>query len=661
MTALATLLIHTGNVDPLSAQTAYPSAKSLKISAEDHQKIVAGLAKLQSAVAKLKQGKHSRSELADVEIFAKAAEWTLRHNEFFTKDHARYTLDAIDHGLKRAAELSAGKPTWLLGTGKVVLGYYSKVDGSVQPYVVSLPNGFDIEETKRWPMQVELHGRGSTLNEVRFFERSFRSALPEDQDWIHLAAFGRTNNAYRWSGETDVLEAIADARRRFRVDHRRVTLWGFSMGGAGSWHLGLHHPSKWSSVGPGAGFVDFYKYQKQTEQLPIHQHKTLKIYDAIDYAQNAANVPICTYGGEFDAQLVASTEVVEKAKKLGVEIKMLIGPGVGHKFHPDSFKEFMAFHRAKSKTGRPGFPGNKNIHFATYTLKYNQCDWLTIEEMPRMYEQAVVKSEYDRNSGILKVKTKNVAVLQLAREVSDLVEIDGTVLPLNSAAEGLLPGVYYEKTPRGWVDLSYAASRSYQDNTDGRKRHNLQGPIDDAFMEPFVCVSGTGEAWSTDQQQWSGWTLKLFEKEFDKWLRGKVPVVKDIEVTDELTKSKNLILFGDPGSNSVIAKVLDGLPIKWTKDEITVAGKTYSTKDHGLSMIFPNPLNPRKYVVINSGHTFHEKSFLASNSWLFPRLGDIAVQKFTKKPTGGYEEEIVFAELFNESWQLPTASSSTSK
>src|SRR5690606_39603725 len=137
-----------------------------------------------------------------------------------------------------------------------------------------------------------------------------------EQTWIQIDVFGRTNNAYRWSGETDVFEALNAVRRLFRIDDRRIVLRGFSMGGAGAWHLGLHYPSEWCSVGPGAGFVDFYDYQKVKEKLPPFQDKTLRIYDAIDYVQNAFNVPICTYGGEQDAQLVASTKMVEAAEKL---------------------------------------------------------------------------------------------------------------------------------------------------------------------------------------------------------------------------------------------------------------------------------------------------------------------------------------------------------
>jgi hypothetical protein len=237
------------------------------------------------------------------------------------------------------------------------------------------------------------------------------------------------------------------------------------------------------------------------------------------------------------------------------------------------------------------------------------------------------------------------------------VVIDGAKLKLNSAAQGLLPGVYYVKGSKEWYGLTYDESREFPNNRDLRKRHNMQGPIDDAFMEPFVCVRGTGKPWSQNQQAWANWTLERFGREYDKWLRGRVPVADDIDI-DPFKLNKNLILFGDPGSNKVLAKIIDKLPIKWTKDGIEVDGKTYDPETHGLSMIYPNPLNPTRYVVINSGHTFHAKDFIASNSWLFPRLGDIAVQKFERSETGDYKESVAWATLFDMNWQLPRATKS---
>ncbi|MFQ5731036.1 MAG: prolyl oligopeptidase family serine peptidase [Planctomycetaceae bacterium] len=636
------------------AQTAYPSAKKLKISAKDRSAITAKLGQLQRAVAGLKtNARLDRRRIADVEVHAKAAEWILRHGEFFRPSYAKQTLKALDNGLQRAAALAAGKSPWTSRTGSTIRGYTSKVDGSVQPYALSLPKGFDARNAKRRPLHVKLHGRGGTLNEVSFINRHAGKPAGNNQTWIQLDVFGRVNNAYRWAGETDVFEALADVRRRYRIDHRRIVLHGFSMGGAGAWHLGLHHPSEWCSVGPGAGFVDFYKYQKQTKRRPPYQHQTLGIYDAVDYALNAYNVPVCTYGGELDKQLVASTNLVTAAKSLGVDIKLIIGKGAGHRFTPEGYREFMAFHLAAMKKGRPSPPGRKSIRFLTKTLKYNRCEWATIEEMFRVYEPALVEGGYDRKAGRLKVTTKNVAVLRISRDVADEIELDGTVLKLATAARGLLPDVYFEKDRKGWTALSYDDSRKFAGNPDGNKRHNLQGPIDDAFMQPFVCVRGTGEPWSKRQHDWATWTLARFEREFDKWMRAKVPVVDDVKLTDKQIQSKNLILFGDPGSNAVLAKIVGKLPIQWTKDAIEVAGKKYDPNTHGLSLIFPNPLNKRRYVVVNSGHTFHERDFRASNSWLFPRLGDVAVQRFEKQKGGGYKETVQWAANFNGAWRLP--------
>src|SRR5262249_33745649 len=154
-----------------------------------------------------------------------------------------------------------------------------------------------------------------------------------------------------------------------------------------------------------------------------------------------------------------------------------------------------------------------------------------------------------------------------------------------------------------------------------------------------------GAPWNGAHAAWAGWTLERFAAEFDKWMRGKVLVVNDTDVTSEMMFEKNLILFGDPGSNAVLAKISERLPVRWTKSAIEVTGQKYDPATHGVSLIYPNPLAPRKYVVVNSGHTFHAADFENSNAWLFPRLGDIAVQKYEKLESGGYKEEVIWADF----------------
>jgi hypothetical protein len=123
----------------------------------------------------------------------------------------------------------------------------------------------------------------------------------------------------------------------------------------------------------------------------------------------------------------------------------------------------------------------------------------------------------------------------------------------------------------------------------------------------------------------------------------------------------NLVLFGDPGSNRWIEKVLPHLPIGWTRDEVHLGKERYAAADHAPVLIQPNPLAPEggpgRYVVLNSGHTFHEKELASLNYLLFPRLGDWAIlkvgDKIPAKPSDALEEEVLRAGFFDERWRAP--------
>lgn len=581
----------------------------------------------------------------DAAVMAKAVEWMLRHREFQRKTAVADAERVLQWGHDRAAHT---RRTALSAGLRTILGYRSAVDGSIQPYAISLPAAWTPESEERWPLHVVLHGRGDDLNEVAFITQHEGKKADPKATWIQLDVYGRGNNAYRWAGEVDVFEAIANVQKRFVIDDERITLWGFSMGGAGAWHLGLHHPDRWSSVGAGAGFVDFYRYQKAKAKLPDYQDKALRIYDSVGYSMNLADVPFITYGGEKDPQLAASLTMQEEAKKLGVPLEVLIGKNMGHKFDDVSFARFMKFHADATafETFREKNP--YELRFVTYTLKYNRCRWLTVDEQIVPYEKTTVESRFAGET--LKLATQNTRRLTIATSpsVRSVVIDDGKEL----AITGEPRSIPIARTASGW-QIDSAGPEPNQ----LRKRHNLQGPIDDAFTQPFVCVKGTSAPWNADHQKWAEWSLDRCAREWDQWFRGQIPIVSDSDVQDEQIRNQNLILFGDPGSNAILAKIIDRLPLKWIRSQITIAGKTWETSSHGLAMIFPNPLNPDRYVVINSGPTIHAEDFRKSNAWLFPRLGDAAVLKFSPAAEGGYSETTEWAAIMNSDWEFDAPSS----
>ncbi|MCI0680736.1 MAG: hypothetical protein L0Y71_01415 [Gemmataceae bacterium] len=600
--------------------------------------------------------------LADVEIFHQAAVAIVEHQEFFQKDSGAATLAVLDRGLLRARFLSTGESPWMQAVGQAVpRGYRSRIDSSVQPYAVTLPASYGKDPSKRWRVDVVLHGRDKSLTEVKFLNTHSGDKAAADLRTVRIDIFGRGNNAYRWAGEIDVFEAIASflsnerfAGRERLADQTRIVLRGFSMGGAGTWHLGLHYPDRWCCIGPGAGFTTTHGYVKNLPNpLPPHQEACLRIYDAVDYAANAFNVPVVAYSGAKDPQMQAAVNIEERLKKLGIDMTHLVAPDLEHKFPPEWQAKADAVWSEHAHHGRDEYP--REVRFTTYTMKYSRCAWLDIMGLERHYQRATVEGA--RHDDGFELTTQNVRALHLilpeGTTQNQEVAIDEQKLfakPWTDANGGT--HLYLQKTGKAWRAVLPQRLLTERQQRP-QKIAGLQGPIDDAFTDSFLCVHGTGKPWHAATQHYADANLRRFQAEWSKYLRGQLPVKADIDVTNEDIATKHLILFGDPASNSLIAQVLDGLPLRWTKDTVVCAGAEYAADSHVPVMIQPNPLNAGRYVVLNSGHTFHAADFQGTNALLYPRLGDWAVLKLAPTNRDSRAVEVRAAGLFDEYWKLP--------
>jgi pimeloyl-ACP methyl ester carboxylesterase len=555
--------------------------------AAEREQITTKLGQLTRAIEELRAKHVDDARIADVEIYQKAAAWALRfEEEFFKPEYVPNTLKALDEGIARAADASF---SWESRKGRIVRGYRSKVDGSVQPYALTIPESYDGSKAVR--LDVVLHGRGAELTEVSFIA-AHEGDKPVPTNYITLEVFGRGNNAYRWAGETDVFEAMDSVKARYNIDEKKIVLRGFSMGGAGAWHIGLHYPDKWAAVEAGAGFTETKKYAKLGPMLP-YQEALLRIYDAVDYAANAAMVPMVGYGGEIDPQLQASVNIQERLAAEHIEppqMLFLIGPGTAHKWEPGALARSNKFIDAVIEKGRKE---PDHIHFVTYTTAYHQCYWISVESVEKQYQKTEVDA--DRWGDEMRVFTRNVS--RIAIDGGKHVVIDGQSVDL--ANFGILV-----KTAEGWRRAGKA----------GRyKKPGLQGPIDDAFRDAFLVVRPTGKPENKEAAAYVQDTLETFRKEWAKWMRGDLRMKDDKAVTDEDVEKYHLILFGDASSN------------KWTKKIAPMLLRAWPGAPLVPAMIAPNPLNPSRYVVFNSGHTFHEEEFKGSNALLYPYLGDYAM------------------------------------
>jgi hypothetical protein len=132
--------------------------------------------------------------------------------------------------------------------------------------------------------------------------------------------------------------------------------------------------------------------------------------------------------------------------------------------------------------------------------------------------------------------------------------------------------------------------------------------------------------------------------------RGDAPAKDDSAITADDIRDQNLILWGDPGSNAVLRKLLARLPLQWDAKKIVFRGQTYDATHHAPILIFPNPLNPTHYVVLNSGMDFRDDAY-GTNALQTPKLPDYAIVDLDIPPGPKWPGRIADAGFFDEEWK----------
>jgi hypothetical protein len=650
--------------------------KGIAIGQEDRERLRKGLDEVGKEIDTLSKTLKPplRELLPDVEVLHKAVRYALDLDEFHRPDELKIALTLLEQARDRAGELRAAKSPWTTATGLVVRGYRSKIDGSVQPYGLLVPDSFQPKSPYRHRLDVWCHGRDETLSELAFIDGRQRNAgefTPRDAFVLH--PYGRYCNANKFAGEIDVLEALEHVQKHYRIDEDRVVMRGFSMGGAACWQFAVHYPDRWVAAAPGAGFSETPEFLRifQDEKLtPTEYEKKLwRLYDCPGYAGNLFNLPVVAYSGAKDKQKQAADEMAKALWDLRLPLVHLIGPNTGHGYHPVTKVELNRRIDRLTAQGRPRVP--PEVHLHTFTLRYNRSYWVRIDAIATHWEAAKVEAELmpapsptipirpgkiqvGRMFHQLRVETANVSAFSLLFDSGDW-PISGR-FPLRLYVDRqrvLVPPAWSD---RSWTGHFRKEGEKWQlvrfvETGELVKRHGLQGPIDDAFMDSFLMVRPTGKPMNDRVGSWAQGEMTHALVHWRKQFRGDARVKDDSVVTAEDIAAHNLVLWGDPSSNAVLAKVLPKLPLRWDHKEVRLGKDTYDSTHHVPVLIYPNPLNPKRYVVIDSGFTFREYDYL-NNARQVPKLPDYAVLDVRTPPSSRWPGKVVTAGFFDEKWGL---------
>jgi predicted peptidase len=181
-------------------------------------------------------------------------------------------------------------------------------------YLLFLPADYEPESGKRWPLIFFLHGAGERGSDVWLVAKHGPPKIDTTEtNFPFIVISPQCPDGKIWSD--DLLLALLDnVETNYAVDTHRVYLTGLSMGGFGTWSLGLSHPERFAAIAPIAGggnFIAPYGVDKsELQSLPIWAF----------------------HGGKDPVVPVEETErMVNLMKKIGVkEVKFTLYPDAQH-------------------------------------------------------------------------------------------------------------------------------------------------------------------------------------------------------------------------------------------------------------------------------------------------------------------------------------------
>jgi predicted peptidase len=184
-------------------------------------------------------------------------------------------------------------------------------------YLLFLPKDYDPKSSKRWPLLMFLHGVGERGTDVwKVATHGPPKLVKQQPDFPFIVVSPQCPVGQVWSNDA-LLALLDDVTRQYAVDPARVYLTGLSMGGYGTWSLGLAHPDKFAAIVPICGGGQLLNVLVSNSEKP-QALKSLGVW-----AFHGAKDPV--------VPLDESQRMVDALKKAGAsDVKLTVYPEALH-------------------------------------------------------------------------------------------------------------------------------------------------------------------------------------------------------------------------------------------------------------------------------------------------------------------------------------------
>jgi pimeloyl-ACP methyl ester carboxylesterase len=474
--------------------------------------------------------------------------------------------------------------------------FVSAIDGSVQYYAL-VPAKKDAGAKAKPALVLTLHGAA--------VEAIGQAACYAPRPGIYVVApTNRRPFGFDWEdwGRLDALEVLDLVQKRLDTDPRRTYLTGHSMGGHGTWHVGVTYPDRFAAIGPSAGWVSFWSYagaQRPPDPDPMQEMllRAASPSDTLALARNYAQYGVYVLHGEKDDNVP-----VEQARTMRQHLggfhpdfAYFEQPGAGHWWGnacvdwPPMF-DFFARHTIPERADI------RHVDFVTASPGVSAWShWVGIETQIHELKPSSVSLRYDPSQHRFAGTTENVARLAL-----DLRHLEpGKPIHVELDGQKIKDIAWPAKPPRLWLGRTGDKWSVLAEPTAAGKGPHRYGPFKDAFRNRVVFVYGTRG--TPEENAWALAKARYDAETF--WYRGNgsVDVLADTAFDAAADRGRNVILYGNADSNAAWKALLADSPVQVLGGRVRVGDREEKGDDLGCLFLRPRPHSDRAVVGVVAG------------------------------------------------------------
>ncbi|MBD0286133.1 MAG: prolyl oligopeptidase family serine peptidase [Flavisolibacter sp.] len=175
-------------------------------------------------------------------------------------------------------------------------------------YLLYLPDHYQDDTTKRWPLLLFLHGSGESGHDIQKVKVHGPPKLIEGgKRFPFLVVSPQSDVPSGWDVE-NLHKLLQVVKKTYRVDYDRIYVTGLSMGGFGTWALAMKYPDEFAAIAPVCGGGDTAN------------------------AWKLRNIPVWCFHGALDnvVPVAGSENMVKATARLNPAVRFTVYPDKNH-------------------------------------------------------------------------------------------------------------------------------------------------------------------------------------------------------------------------------------------------------------------------------------------------------------------------------------------